>query len=74
MRRWKKLPSPALQGVEWGEGGIDCADLRADIAHRTAHTRYLDIYTGLQGTGLPNYFVNTTTRTQEGAGGVHDAS
>ena len=62
-------PSPA-----GGEGGIDCADLRADIAHRTAHTRYLDIYTGLQGTGLPNYFVNTTTRTQEGAGGVHDAS
>ena len=53
--------------MEWGEGGIDCADLRADIAHRTAHTRYLDIYTGLQGTGLPNYFVNTATRTQEGA-------
>ena len=27
------LPPPALQGVE----GIDCADLRADIAHRTPH-------------------------------------
>ena len=28
------------------------------------------MYTGLQGTGLPNYFVNTTTRTQEGVAGV----
>ena len=63
------LPRPC-RGWSGGGGGIDCADLRADIAHRTAHTRYLDIYTGLQGTGLPNYFVNIATRIQEGVAGA----